>query len=122
MAKTIMTVDDSNSVRQMVAFTLKQQGYEIVEAVDGLDALSKIGSSKIDLLITDLNMPNCDGMTLIQEVRKMPAFKFMPILFLTTESSDEKRQQAKSAGATGWIVKPFKPEQLVNVIKKVLPA
>lgn len=122
MAKTIMTVDDSNSVRQMVAFTLKQQGYEIVEAVDGLDALSKIGSSKIDMLITDLNMPNCDGMTLIQEVRKMPAFKFMPILFLTTESSDEKRQQAKSAGATGWIVKPFKPEQLVNVIKKVLPA
>lgn len=122
MAKTIMTVDDSNSVRQMVAFTLKQQGYEIIEAVDGLDALSKIGSSKIDLLITDLNMPNCDGMTLIQEVRKLPAFKFMPILFLTTESSDEKRQQAKSAGATGWIVKPFKPEQLVNVIKKVLPA
>ncbi len=122
MAKTIMTVDDSNSVRQMVAFTLKQQGYEIIEAVDGNDALSKIGSSKIDLLITDLNMPNCDGMTLIQEVRKLPAFKFMPILFLTTESSDEKRQQAKSAGATGWIVKPFKPEQLVNVIKKVLPA
>jgi len=121
MAKTIMTVDDSNSVRQMVAFTLKQEGYDVIEAVDGLDALKKIQSAKVDLLITDLNMPNCDGLTLIKEVRAMANFKFLPILFLTTESSDEKKAQAKSSGATGWIVKPFKPEQLVSVVKKVLP-
>lgn len=121
MAKTIMTVDDSNSVRQMVAFTLRQQGYDVVEAVDGLDAQEKFKTTRIDLLITDLNMPNCDGLTLIQEVRQMPAYKFMPILFLTTESSDEKKLKAKSVGATGWIIKPFKPDQLIQVIKKVLP-
>jgi two-component system, chemotaxis family, chemotaxis protein CheY len=121
MAKTIMTVDDSNSVRQMVAFTLRQQGYDVVEAVDGLDAQEKLKTTRIDLLITDLNMPNCDGLTLIQEVRQMPAYKFMPILFLTTESSDEKKLKAKSVGATGWIIKPFKPDQLIQVIKKVLP-
>lgn len=121
MAKMIMTVDDSNSVRQMVVFTLKQEGYEVVEAVDGLDAQQKLKTIKVDLLITDLNMPNCDGLTLIKEVRNMPNFKFLPILFLTTESSDEKKAQAKASGATGWIVKPFKPEQLIGVVKKVLP-
>lgn len=121
MGKTIMTVDDSTSVRQLVAFTLKQEGYNILEAVDGLDALQKLKSAKIDLLITDLNMPNCDGLTLIKEVRGMASLKFLPILFLTTESSDDKRHQAKASGATGWIVKPFKPEQLVGVVKKVLP-
>lgn len=121
MPKTIMTVDDSNSVRQMVALTLRQQGFDIVEAVDGLDALQKIKNQPVDMLITDLNMPNCDGISLIEQVRAMASFKFLPILFLTTESSDEKKQKAKACGATGWIVKPFKPEQLVQVVKKVLP-
>lgn len=121
MEKTIMTVDDSNSVRQMVAFTLKQQGYQVVEAVDGLDALQKMKTTKVDLLLTDLNMPNCDGLTLIKEVRALSNYRFLPILFLTTESADDKKSQAKASGATGWIVKPFKPEQLLAVIKKVMP-
>ena len=120
MAKIIMTVDDSTSVRQMVSFTLKQEGYEVIEAVDGLDALQKLKTANIDLLITDLNMPNCDGLTLIKEVRAMPQFKFVPILFLTTESGDEKKGLGKTAGATGWIIKPFKPEQLLSVVKKVV--
>ena len=120
MSKVIMTVDDSASVRQMVAFTLKGAGYTVVEAVDGKDALAKLPSTKIDMMITDLNMPNLDGIGLIKEVRAIPAYKFIPIVMLTTESQDTKKQEGKSAGATGWIVKPFKPDQLLAVIKKVL--
>jgi two-component system chemotaxis response regulator CheY len=120
MAKTIMTVDDSSSVRQMVGLTLKGEGYQVVEAVDGKDALAKVGGASIDMVITDLNMPNMDGITLIRELRKLPAFKFTPIVMLTTESQAERKQEGKDAGATGWIVKPFKPEQLIGVIKKVL--
>ncbi|WP_130472193.1 response regulator [Candidatus Magnetaquicoccus inordinatus] len=120
MAKTIMTVDDSSSVRQMVGLTLKGEGYQVVEAVDGKDALAKVSGASIDMVITDLNMPNMDGITLIRELRKLPAFKFTPIVMLTTESQAERKQEGKDAGATGWIVKPFKPEQLIGVIKKVL--
>ncbi len=120
MAKVIMTADDSASIRQMVCFTLKESGYEVVEAVDGKDALQKIGSRSVDMLITDLNMPNLDGLGLIRGVRAMPACKFIPIIMLTTESHDTKKQEGKDAGATGWIVKPFKPEQLLAVVKKVL--
>lgn len=121
MGKMIMTVDDSASVRQMVAFTLKQNGYDVVEAVDGKDALGKLSSgTKVDMVITDLNMPNLDGIGLIKGVRGLPAYRFTPIIMLTTESQDTKKAEGKSAGATGWIVKPFKPEQLVAVVKKVL--
>jgi two-component system chemotaxis response regulator CheY len=120
MAKVIMTADDSASVRQMVSFTLKQSGYDVVEAVDGKDALTKLQSTKVDMLITDLNMPNLDGIGLIKGARQLPSCKFIPIVMLTTESQDSKKAEGKSAGATGWIVKPFKPEQLIAVVKKVL--
>jgi two-component system, chemotaxis family, chemotaxis protein CheY len=120
MGKIIMTADDSASIRQMVSFTLKGGGYEVIEASDGRDALEKLGSSKVDMLITDLNMPNLDGIGLIKGARALPACRFIPIIMLTTESQDAMKQEGKAAGATGWIVKPFKPEQLLAVVKKVL--
>ncbi|MFP4169324.1 MAG: response regulator [Desulfonatronovibrionaceae bacterium] len=119
MPKKIMTVDDSASVRQMVAFTLKEEGFEVVEAKDGQDALSKL-NSPVDMIVTDLNMPNMDGIELIKNVRAKSEMKFIPIIMLTTESQAEKKTEGKKAGATGWIVKPFKPEQLMSVVKKVL--
>ncbi|MFO7448265.1 MAG: response regulator [Ignavibacteriaceae bacterium] len=120
MPKTIMTVDDSSSIRQMVSFTLREAGYEVVEAVDGQDASQKLGSVSINMLITDLNMPNMDGITLIKKVRQNQTTKFIPIIMLTTESQAEKKAEGKNAGATGWIVKPFQQEQLLAVVKKVL--
>ncbi|MCJ8500358.1 response regulator [Desulfatitalea alkaliphila] len=120
MSKTIMTVDDSASVRQMVAFTLKGAGYQVLEAGDGRDALNKLNGAGVQMVITDLNMPNMNGLELIKALRAKPECKFMPIVFLTTESQAEKKTEAKAAGATGWIVKPFKPEQLLAVVKKVL--
>ncbi|MBF0110919.1 MAG: response regulator [Magnetococcales bacterium] len=120
MGKKIMTVDDSSSVRQMVGLTLKGAGYDVVEAVDGQDALTKLKASPVDMVVTDLNMPNMDGITLIKELRALPNFKFIPIVMLTTESQAGRKQEGKAAGATGWIVKPFKPPQLLEVIKKVL--
>ena len=120
MSKVIMTVDDSTSIRQMVGFTLKREGFEVVEAVDGKDAVSQLDSTTIDMMITDLNMPNMDGIELIKKVRTKPQYKFIPIVMLTTESQEDKKQAGKAAGATGWIVKPFKPDQLLTVIKKVL--
>ena len=120
MGKTILSVDDSASIRQMVKFTLSKEGYNVIEACDGKDAIAKAGGAAIDMLVTDLNMPNMDGITLIRELRKLPKFKFIPIIMLTTESQDSKKAEGKSAGATGWIVKPFKPEQLITVTKKVL--
>lgn len=116
----ILAVDDSASMRQMVSFTLKGAGHEVVEAVDGVDALSKAQGQKFDLVISDVNMPNMDGITLISELRKIATFKFIPMLMLTTESTGEKKQQGKAAGATGWIVKPFNPDQLLATIGKVL--
>jgi len=120
MTKTIMTVDDSASVRQMVSFTLKEAGYEVIEAEDGKDALSKITGQKLHLIVTDMNMPNMDGIELIKNIRVNNEYKFIPIIMLTTESQSEKKMEGKAAGATGWIVKPFKPEQLLAVIKKVI--
>jgi two-component system, chemotaxis family, chemotaxis protein CheY len=120
MAKTIMTVDDSSSVRQMVSLTLKGAGYEVVESVDGKDALNKLNAYTVDMVLTDLNMPNMDGITLIEELRKLAQYKFTPIIMLTTESQGNRKLEGKQAGATGWIVKPFKPHQLLGVIKKVL--
>jgi len=117
--KTVMTVDDSASVRQMVAFTLKNAGYSVIEAVDGKDALSKL-QGKVDMVVTDLNMPNMDGISLIKAIRSQATYKFIPIIMLTTESQAGKKEEGKSAGATGWIVKPFKPEQLLAVVQKVL--
>lgn len=120
MAKLIMSVDDSASIRQMVSFTLSDAGYQVVEAVDGKDALTKLNTTTVDMLITDLNMPNMDGIELIKNVRAQTKHKFIPIIMLTTESQDSKKQQGKSAGASGWIVKPFSATQLVDVIKKLL--
>ncbi|MGC9196895.1 MAG: response regulator [Syntrophobacteraceae bacterium] len=120
MSKIIMTVDDSASIRQMVGFTLKQAGYEVMEAVDGKDALSKLSGTAVNMVLTDLNMPNMDGIELIRSLRALPSCKFIPIVLLTTESQLEKKQEGKAAGATGWIVKPFKPDQLLAVVKKVL--
>ena len=120
MSKLIMTADDSASVRQMVVFTLKQHGYDVIEAVDGKDALVKLGSQKVDMLLTDLNMPNLDGIGLIKGVRGGTLNRLIPIVMLTTESQDSRKAEGKAAGATGWIIKPFKPEQLVAVIKRVL--
>jgi len=117
---TILAVDDSASMRQMVSFTLKGAGYNVVEAVDGVDALNKAKAQAFDCIVTDVNMPNKDGITLIKELRALPDYKFTPMLMLTTESGMDKKQQGKDAGATGWIVKPFNPDQLLKTIKKVM--
>ena len=118
--KTIMTVDDSASLRQMVAFVLRGGGYEVMEAVDGLDALSKLKDKELHLFVSDINMPNMDGLTFTRRLRAMPQYKFVPIILLTTESHPEKKQEGKAAGATAWIVKPFTPDQLLAVVKKVM--
>lgn len=120
MAKTILSVDDSASIRQMVSFTLKGAGYNVLEAVDGEDGLTKMNGSDVNMVITDLNMPKLDGIGFIKKIRANPKTKFIPVIMLTTESQAEKKQAGKAAGATGWIVKPFKPEQLLDVVKKVL--
>lgn len=120
MGKKIMTVEDSTSLREMIAFVLSEQGYEVIEAKDGQDALAKLNGSKVDMVITDLNMPVMNGIELTRSLRAAPSYRFTPIVFLTTESQVQKREAAKEAGATGWIVKPFKPEQLIKVVKKVL--
>lgn len=116
----ILTADDSASMRQMVSFTLKGAGYTVVEAVDGQDALQKAQSEKADLVLTDVNMPQMDGISLVKQLRSLPDYKFTPILLLTTESALDKKQEGKAAGATGWLVKPFNPDQLLTTIKKVL--
>ena len=117
---TILAVDDSASMRQMVAFTLKGAGYDVVEADDGVNALKAARGKKVGLVGTDVNMPNMDGISLIKELRRLPEYKFTPMLMLTTAAGDGKKQEGKAAGATGWIVKPFNPEQLLATIKKVL--
>jgi len=117
---SILAVDDSASMRQMVSFTLKGAGYDVTEAVDGVDALNKAKAQKFDCVVTDVNMPNKDGITLIKDLRALPDYKGIPMLMLTTESGMDKKQAGKAAGATGWIVKPFNPDQLLKTIKKVL--
>ena len=117
---TIMTVDDTASMRQMISFTLNSVGHEVIQASDGDEALSLAKDKQVDLVIADVNMPNMDGISLVKFLRELPGYKFTPILMLTTESQEAKRAQGKVAGATGWIVKPFNPEQLLDVVKKVL--
>ena len=119
MGKTIMAVDDSASVRQMVSFTLQDAGYDVIEANDGDDALDKLNST-VNMIITDLNMPQMDGIELIKNIRGKSQFRFLPIVMLTTENQEEKKKEGKNAGATGWIVKPFKQSQIVSVVKKLL--
>lgn len=120
MAKTVLTVDDSASIRQMVAFTLKGAGYDVVEAGDGQEGLEKARAKSVNLVLTDQNMPKMDGITLIKSLRTMPAYAGVPILMLTTESGDAMKMQGKAAGATGWLVKPFDPAKLLEVVKKVI--
>lgn len=122
MSKTILSVDDSASMRQMIQLTLSGAGYQVVQAQDGADGLAKAQASAVDLVVTDLNMPVMNGLELIKALRNLPAYKGVPILFLTTESDPEMKKEAKAAGATGWITKPFQQDQLVAVVKKVLGA
>lgn len=122
MAKTIMIVDDSGSMRDMISFVLKGAGYDVVDACDGQDALSKLSGRKINLIISDVNMPKLDGIGLVKAVKQLPNYKFTPIVMLTTESQPAKKQEGQAAGAKGWIVKPFNPEQLLAAVEKlVLP-
>ncbi|MGA7522486.1 MAG: response regulator [Acidobacteriaceae bacterium] len=118
--KQVLTVDDSASVRQMVSFTLRNAGYGVAEACDGREGCAKAQGQKFDLIVTDLNMPNMDGIEMIAAIRKLPAYGFTPILLLTTESQPEKKEAGKKAGATGWIVKPFQAEQLTAVVQKLV--
>ena len=120
MAKRILAVDDSASVRQLQRFVLSAAGYDVVEAVDGKDAVAKLGGETVNLILTDLNMPNLDGVGLIKAIRAAGAHKHTPIVVISTESQQEKKQEARAAGATAWIVKPFTPEQLLAVVKKVI--
>jgi len=120
MAKIILTVDDSASIRQMVAFTLKSAGYTVIEAADGQEGLDKAKTNAANLVLTDQNMPRMDGLTLIKSLRGLPQYKSVPILMLTTESSDAMKAQGKAVGATGWLVKPFDPQKLLEVVKKVI--
>ena len=122
MSKTILTVDDSASVLQMIKLTLVGAGYQVMQAANGAEGLAKARSNAVDMVLTDLNMPVMDGLTLIRELRKLPALRGVPIVFLTTKSDAAIKQQAKAAGATGWITKPFQQDQLVAVARKVLGA
>ena len=121
MARRILTVDDSRTIREMVAFTLRKAGYEVLEAEDGQKAIGVLQKTSADAIITDLNMPVMDGVTLIRALRADPKHRSTPILMLTTESDAGKKAEGKTAGATGWLVKPFDPEKLIDVIKRVLP-
>ncbi len=122
MAKTIMIIDDSASIRMVVSIALKKAGYEVIEAVDGKDALSKITGQKIHLIVCDVNMPNMDGISFLKAVKQNPNYKFTPIIMLTTESQEAKKQEGRAAGAKAWVVKPFRPEQMLAAVEKlVLP-
>jgi two-component system chemotaxis response regulator CheY len=120
MAKTILIIDDSPSIRQMVAFILKTEGYTVIEAADGVEGLAKANEHAIDLVLTDQNMPNMDGITLVKKLRGLQKYDTTPILILTTEHIDEMKTQGKEAGASGWLVKPFDPHKLLEVVKKFI--
>jgi two-component system chemotaxis response regulator CheY len=122
MAKTILVVDDSASLRQVVGIALRGAGYDVIEGSDGRDALARLTGQKVHLIISDVNMPNLDGIGFLKEVKKLPNYRFTPVVMLTTESADEKKRQGQEAGAKAWVVKPFKPEALLGVVQKlVLP-
>lgn len=120
MSKTFLIVDDSASMRQLIAFTIKDAGYDVLLAENGNDALEKMSRAKIDMVITDLNMPEMDGITFIRELRGKADYKFVPIIMLTTESQEAKKREGRAAGASGWIVKPFSPSQLMGVVNKFM--
>ncbi len=120
MAKTIMIVDDSASLRQVVSIALKGAGYETVEACDGKDALSKLDGRKLHLIISDVNMPNMDGLTFVHMAKQLPAYKFTPVIMLTTEVSDAKKREGQAAGAKAWVVKPFQPAQMLSAVSKLI--
>lgn len=120
MAKTILIVDDSASVRQVVSIALKGAGYDVIEGVDGKDALSKLTGQKVHLIISDVNMPNMDGITFVKEVKQLPAYKFTPVIMLTTESQESKKQEGQAAGAKAWVVKPFQPAQMLAAVSKLI--
>jgi two-component system chemotaxis response regulator CheY len=122
MAKTILIVDDSASLRQVVGISLRTAGYDVLEACDGSDALRKLNGQKVHLMISDVNMPNMDGISFVKAIKQVPAYKFTPIVMLTTESQDSKKREGQEAGAKAWVLKPFKPDQLLGVVQKlVLP-
>ncbi|MHB1669665.1 MAG: response regulator [Thiomonas sp.] len=120
MAKTILIVDDSASLRQVVNIALASAGYEVIEACDGVDALTKLDGRKIHLIISDVNMPNMDGITLVKEVKQKPDYKFTPIIMLTTENQEDKKAQGQAAGARAWVVKPFQPAQMLAAVSKLI--
>lgn len=122
MGKTIMVIDDSISIRQVVGLTLKKAGYDICEAIDGKDAIGKLTGQKINLIVCDVNMPNMDGITFLKTLKTLPNYKFTPVIMLTTESQESKKEEGRQAGARAWVVKPFKPEQMLEAVSKlVLP-
>ncbi|MDM4766903.1 response regulator [Pelomonas sp. SE-A7] len=122
MAKTIMVVDDSASLRQVVGIALRGAGYDVIEGCDGRDALAKLTGQKVHLIISDVNMPNMDGITFLKAVKQMPAYKFTPVIMLTTESAEGKKAEGQAAGAKAWVVKPFRPEVMLGAVQKlVLP-
>ncbi|MFA5984697.1 MAG: response regulator [Methylococcaceae bacterium] len=120
MSKTILIIDDSASVRQVASIALKGAGYEVLQAEDGQDALTKLDGQKIHLIISDVNMPNMDGITFVKEAKKLAAYKFTPIIMLTTESQESKKQEGQAAGAKAWIVKPFQPAQMLAAVSKLI--
>ena len=120
MAKTILVVDDSASLRQVVSLTLKRAGYEVMEAGDGREALGKLDGTRVNLIVSDVNMPNMDGISMVREIRKDPTNRFTPIIMLTTESQDDMKQKGKEAGVKAWMVKPFKPDQMLNAVSKIV--
>ncbi|BBJ22477.1 MULTISPECIES: response regulator [unclassified Candidatus Nitrotoga] len=120
MGKAILIVDDSASVRQVVGIALKGAGYDVIEGCDGKDALTKLNGQKIHLIISDVNMPNMDGITFVKEVKKLPNYKFTPIIMLTTESQEGKKQEGQAAGAKAWVVKPFQPAQMLTAVAKLI--
>jgi two-component system chemotaxis response regulator CheY len=120
MGKTILIVDDSASLRQVVSMTLKGAGYDVLEACDGRDALGKLGGQKVHLMISDVNMPNMDGITFVREVRKQAAYRFTPVIMLTTEVAEEKKRMGQDAGAKAWVVKPFQPQQMLAAVSKLI--
>jgi len=119
MSKTILVVDDSGSFRTVVKLALQKAGYGVVEACDGKDALTKLDGSKVNLIVCDVNMPNMDGLTFLKQVKTMSAYKFTPVIMLTTESQDAKKAEGRAAGAKAWITKPFQPSQLVDAVNKL---
>lgn len=119
MSKTIMVVDDSASLRQVVSIALKGAGYDVIEGCDGKDAIAKMSGKKINLIISDVNMPNMDGITMVREVKKLPDHRFTPIIMLTTESQEDKKREGQAAGAKAWVVKPFKPDQILQAVAKL---